>query len=93
MTANHLGDFEFRICKITNEAHDPSMDCFENNKLKFANGETIAPLMSAEETSVPFSDRKVREYLVKLPDNLECEHCLFQVKKCWPFFQILMKVF
>ncbi len=63
------------------------MDCFEQNILKFVNGQETFSLNKAMTTKEEVYDRNYNvigreewhNFKVKLPDNLECAHCLFQV--------------
>jgi len=72
ITANHMGWFEFRLCKYENSSSRMSDDCLNQNLLVFAStGTTRRPLSSSE--------YNVNDYL-KLPDVLTCDHCVLQWK-------------
>lgn len=70
---NHPGWIEFRLCEAPEDA-DPTMECFENNKLHF----TVDNSTRVELNSVDIIDF-VHTYPVKLPEGLTCEHCVFQM--------------
>lgn len=86
--ANHGGDVSFRICPIVDEKVDPSMECFDQNDLFFENGATTFPLNDGKVVNLPIYDKlgavikkhNMFEFKVKLPNDLVCEHCLFQWK-------------
>ena len=63
--------------------NDPDMECFENNKLKFAsNGEDIIDFSSPDEKTrktYSWGTQRTFVYYVDLPSNLTCEHCIMQV--------------
>ncbi len=69
--ANHRGFVEFRLCEAPENA-DPTKECFENNKLKFENGQDRADVMSGQINGNDFT------YKVQLPEEKTCEHCVFQ---------------
>ena len=69
----HGGWVEFRVCPAPVNG-DPTMECFELNKLKFtSDGKTRAELRSVRPDA-----KNYYTYSVKLPDNLTCEHCVLQ---------------
>ena len=60
---------------------DPSKDCFENNKLKFENGEVEVDLESVEGLRwfrVGNPDSLSYTYKVQLSRDLTCSHCVLQ---------------
>ena len=67
-----MGSFEFRVCSIDNDpSRDATQTCLDLNVLKLGNGLTQLPVNSMDTTV----------YLnVTLPENLTCEHCVFQWK-------------
>jgi len=71
---------EFRVCEVTNPSVDPTNDCFNRNPLRFANGKTIVKLNDAEIVNRN-TNQMAFVYSVRLPENLVCNHCLFQVRK------------
>jgi len=87
IVANHAGSVQFRVCQVTDLNKDPTMDCFEQNILKFENGQEKFPLKKAVKTDEKVYNKNYEyvrserwhNFKVKLPDNLECAHCLFQV--------------
>lgn len=70
---NHAGWIEFRLCEAPKDA-DPTMECFENNKLHF----TVDNSTQVEVNSVEIIDN-VHTFPVRLPEGLTCEHCVFQM--------------
>ena len=67
ITANHLGKFQFDLCKLDTESESES--CFLKNKLLTNDGKSEYPIGSAT------GDYKVK---IKLPSNLTCKHCVLR---------------
>lgn len=69
MTANHQGFFEFRVC---DDAKNTEQECLDKSVLH---------LEGRDETRYyPREGNKVYEMKYRLPDNVECSHCVLQWK-------------
>lgn len=93
MNANHGGDFEFRICSADGLDSDPTMECFDNNKLTLApgltwNGKEVGEGLTSIPVEMAQSRTKIKYnwgsqvtwvYNIELPKDLTCENCIFQV--------------
>ena len=77
---SHEGTIELQVCQVTNPSVDPTNDCFNRNPLRFANGQTVMQFDDAEIVNRD-TDQMAFVYSVQLPENLVCNHCLFQVRK------------
>ena len=65
MNANHGGDFQFRLCKVDDSlATDPEMSCFDDNILKFKNGDIWKPTTKPDARSVARFEWGSQETLV-----------------------------
>lgn len=69
LTANHLGKFQFDLCNLDVESE--SEECFERNRLQTNDGKNEFVIGSSS------GDYKV---LLKLPSNLNCQHCVLRWK-------------
>ena len=65
---------------MTNPSRDPTMECFDQNPLRFANGRTIVQFQEGPFVNPPPTEGPTREFKVQLPANMVCNHCLFQVQ-------------
>ena len=72
LTANHKGFYEFRLCDVNKANNDgeATQECLNENALKDKFGRVKIP-------TVP--GNKKHTITLKLPDDLSCEHCVFQV--------------
>lgn len=69
LTANHQGFFEFRVC---DDAKTTEQECLDKSVLH---------LEGRDETRYyPREGNKVYEMKYRLPDNVECSHCVLQWK-------------
>lgn len=69
LTANHQGFFEFRVC---DDAKNTEQECLDKSVLH---------LEGRDETRYyPREGNKVYEMKYRLPDNVECSHCVLQWK-------------
>jgi len=74
------------------------MECFDNRLLAFNNGKFLFPLNNGTIIDGPVYDRKYQvvemqkqhAFQVKLPDHLECKHCLLQVKRLMNYLSFLL---
>jgi hypothetical protein len=97
--ANHAGSVQFRVCRVTKENEDPKMSCFDEKILKFENGQDKFKLNDAVMSKESVYDlegnvvglERWHTYKVKLPNNLECKHCLFQVNNKQIHFSHFLK--
>lgn len=70
VSANHKGWFEFRICNIDDMASDATQECLDKIMLPDLTGKTRINL----EMGIFNFETKL-----KLPANLSCNQCVFQV--------------
>jgi len=68
ITANHLGHFEFRVCKVDGWDGDATQECLDQTVLYLAN--TTLTEYKIEED---FSTVNLK---IQLPKDLRCEHCV-----------------
>ncbi|XP_043191630.1 uncharacterized protein LOC122364892 [Amphibalanus amphitrite] len=70
ITANHLGFFQFKICEVPGFDTEATQECLDKNILKLAGSDSTKYYITDE----------VRDFVVnlQLPEDLECEHCVFQ---------------
>lgn len=69
LTANHFGYFEFRVCPLTFRDEDADQECLDKYILEGENGTT---------RYYPGPGNQIFESYYKLPDGLQCSHCVFQ---------------
>jgi hypothetical protein len=72
ITANHLGYFQFMICNLDQMLSDATTDCLNKTYLKEA---------TSNQTKIYIQSQTGYIYTkLKLPDQLTCNHCVFQWK-------------
>lgn len=71
ITANHYGYFEFRVCNVDGSISDATQACLDKNVLTDSNGKT--------KIYIDKSKTGIIKLKLKLPRNLVCKHCVFQV--------------
>ncbi|KAK0080469.1 hypothetical protein PV325_013900 [Microctonus aethiopoides] len=69
LTANHRGYFEFRTCPMTNRHEEVTQECLDKYLLNMPNSTA---------RYYPGVGNKIFETFYKLPDDLNCEQCVFQ---------------
>ncbi len=89
--ANHGGLFVFRVCNADG-IENPTQSCFDKNVLRIVSAqnktEVVAWLSNTEKVTIDTYGKNGRhikkmttyKYLVQLPADLTCKHCIFQVK-------------
>ncbi|XP_056009101.1 uncharacterized protein LOC125663750 [Ostrea edulis] len=73
LTAAHGGKFFFKICKQTNVNIEVTQECLDKSQLKVVQNGELKDYYTVTEVGFPSIDMKL-----KLPDDLTCEHCVFQ---------------
>lgn len=78
VTANHLGYFEFRLCNTDNLNGDATQSCLNQIVLADSTGRKQFQIGT-----------KLGEatFKLRLPSNLVCKHCVFQVLRLSKFFK------
>lgn len=71
ISANHLGHFEFRVCRVDGWEGDATQECLDQNVLYLANS-------TEENYKLNEADHTVN-LQIQLPDNFTCEHCVLYV--------------
>lgn len=86
LSANHLGWTEFRICNVDNMHTDATQDCLDKIILPDINGITRIPILP----NVFNFETKL-----KLPSDLVCNHCVFQVSLLFFIihFKLISKIY
>lgn len=90
INAGHLGNFEFRLCNADG-IENPTKECFEKYILKSSDGQSKFPQIrkrdGPEQVEDIVFDKDGNEeteianiYRVNLPENVTCEHCIFQFR-------------
>ncbi|KAK0162803.1 hypothetical protein PV327_006549 [Microctonus hyperodae] len=69
LTANHRGYFEFRTCPMANRHEEVTQECLDKYLLNMPNSTA---------RYYPGVGNKIFETFYKLPDDLNCEQCVFQ---------------
>lgn len=69
LTANHYGFFEFRVCE---EPKNTTQECLDKHVLKLDENKSTK--------YYPKDGNKIYEMKYKLPEGLECSHCVLQWK-------------
>ncbi|KAL6419661.1 hypothetical protein ACFW04_013642 [Cataglyphis niger] len=69
LTASHLGNFEFSLCRLNTEKELETEKCFDQHRLLLADG-----------SGYKFPVSGPKEYVIKLilPKDLTCEHCVLR---------------
>jgi len=78
---------QFRVCPVPNSSEDPNNGCFDRNILKFENGQDKFPMNDGPMERDTHYDvngnfeklTSWNTFKVQLPNNLLCDHCVFQV--------------
>ncbi|XP_070178706.1 tetratricopeptide repeat protein 23-like isoform X4 [Littorina saxatilis] len=70
-TADLVGQYEFRLCKLTNSNETPDQDCFDQTPL------SIRESRLGQSYRIGQSGGLTALHLV-LPENLTCTHCILQ---------------
>jgi len=81
ITAHHRGYFQFKICKIESGQATEDEKCFNSNKsiLLFKNGENKFSIDNYKpEGSTGSGTGYWYDMEVRLPEDLECNHCVLQ---------------
>ncbi|XP_056009098.1 uncharacterized protein LOC130051286 [Ostrea edulis] len=73
LTAAHRGKFFFKICKQTNDYIEVTQECLDKSQLKVVQNGELKDYYAVTETGSAMINIKL-----KLPDDLTCEHCVFQ---------------
>ena len=71
ITSNHKGYFQFKICKTDNLSTDATQKCLNQNVLIDDSGRSKIPVV------IGFTG--LFNTKIKLPKNLICKKCVFQV--------------
>ena len=72
LTANHLGFFEFRICKVDGWATDATHKCLNRTILTIKESNSLRYKVNANVQTARLT--------LKLPSDLYCKHCVLQWK-------------
>ena len=75
ITANHLGYFEFRLCKIDGWEGDATQECLNKTKLEFYETNDENYNKNARRYRVK-DELRTAELKIVLPKNLTCKHCV-----------------
>lgn len=96
VTANHMGFFEFRLCKIDGWKSDATQTCLNKTLLTVKESNNV-------KYKIP-RDLQTARLNLKLPSDLVCSHCVLQWKyvtgnswvmniynlKCYNFFKLIL---
>jgi len=79
LTAHHQGFFQFKICKMERNMIMEDEACFDSDDslLSFANGDTEFSVTNFFPSS-PNKSGYWYEFQIRLPADLECDHCVLQ---------------
>ena len=80
ITAHHQGFFQFKVCKMEKNMATENEACFDSDesKVPFADGSTQYSITDYFPPSSNKSSGYWYSMQIKLPDQLECDHCVLQ---------------
>jgi hypothetical protein len=68
ITANHLGNFQFRVCNVDGWETEATQECLNKTVLK---------ILDSDKTSYPIkADYATVKLKLQLPANFKCDHCV-----------------
>lgn len=73
LTANHKGNFQFRVCNIDGWQGDATEECLDKTVLADLNGNKEIPIRTEDGTGM-------MNFKLQLPSDLSCTRCVFQWK-------------